>query len=263
MDATREQLYRAVCDAPDDESPRRAMADWLVARGDPQGEFIRLQLEAARQPLRLGSSDYIRPNSAADALLARHRAAWAAQLSPFAPKYVGFMRGFPELVDMDAQTFVSSAAEIYRAAPIRMVSLRNARPVLRALAGMPELARLVSLAVNSAGLDDDDLRALVASSHLGNLKRLDVSFNALGDASVDAICAAASRLPRLASVNLTRNRIANPIEEYGEDGISGLIVRDGIALPERGRRLEATYGPQAWLHAPSRLTTYPPWPDEL
>ena len=47
-----ERLLAAVIDAPDDDLPRLAYADWLEERGDAAGRarasFIRLQIELAR-----------------------------------------------------------------------------------------------------------------------------------------------------------------------------------------------------------------------
>ena len=40
-------LYAGVYAAPDEDQPRRALADALVARSDPYGEFIQLQLDEA------------------------------------------------------------------------------------------------------------------------------------------------------------------------------------------------------------------------
>ena len=50
----------------------------------------------------------------------------------------------------------------------------------------------------------------------------------------------------------------SPVEEYGIDAMSGEINNNSISLPEFGRELEAKYGQQAWLHAPSRLMVFPP-----
>src|SRR5439155_16650690 len=43
-----EAFLQAVLDAPDDDAPRLMYADWLTERGDPLGEFIRLQIELER-----------------------------------------------------------------------------------------------------------------------------------------------------------------------------------------------------------------------
>jgi uncharacterized protein (TIGR02996 family) len=41
-----EQAFvRAILDNPDDDTLRLIFADWLEEQGDPQGEFIRIQVE--------------------------------------------------------------------------------------------------------------------------------------------------------------------------------------------------------------------------
>jgi uncharacterized protein (TIGR02996 family) len=59
-----EHFLQAILAAPDDDTPRLVYADWLDERGDPRGEFIRLQCELAklavadgRRPKRLGWSN--------------------------------------------------------------------------------------------------------------------------------------------------------------------------------------------------------------
>jgi uncharacterized protein (TIGR02996 family) len=49
----KQDFYSAVAASPDDDSVRLAFADWLEERGDPQGGFVRLQIQgndAAREP---------------------------------------------------------------------------------------------------------------------------------------------------------------------------------------------------------------------
>jgi uncharacterized protein (TIGR02996 family) len=43
-------FIRAIIERPDDDLPRLVMADFLDERGDPRGEFIRLQVELAKLP---------------------------------------------------------------------------------------------------------------------------------------------------------------------------------------------------------------------
>ena len=40
-------FLQAVLENPDDDTPRLIYADWLEERGDPRGEFIRVQCELA------------------------------------------------------------------------------------------------------------------------------------------------------------------------------------------------------------------------
>ena len=45
---TSPELFAAVLEAPDDDAPRLAYADWLEEHGNPLGEFIRAQCELAK-----------------------------------------------------------------------------------------------------------------------------------------------------------------------------------------------------------------------
>jgi carbon storage regulator len=65
-----EAFLRAVAADPGDEATRLVFADWLQERGDPLGEFLRLQCE--REEL----------DKRARALWAEHGAAWQAYLPP-------------------------------------------------------------------------------------------------------------------------------------------------------------------------------------
>jgi uncharacterized protein (TIGR02996 family) len=254
MSDTRHTLFQAVVDEPEAEAPRRAFAAWLDAQGDPQGEFIRLQLDAARERSRFGySEDHARLSKAAKAILARHGNDWSQAVDRIAsdPR---FHSGFVEGVTIDARQFLAHAAELYRVAPVRHVVLTGARDVIDELAASPHLDRLASLGLDRNQLGDEDVRAIVASPHLGRLGQLDISFNDVGVAGLEALCAS-KNLPRLAHVNFEGNRVKAPVEEFGEDWTGPIIWR---SFPEYGQQLEARYGPQPWLHAPSMLADYPP-----
>jgi carbon storage regulator len=63
-----EPFLRAIAAGPDDEATRLVYADWLEERGDPLGEFLRLQCQAKGLKQRRR------------ALWAAHGAAWKASL---------------------------------------------------------------------------------------------------------------------------------------------------------------------------------------
>lgn len=43
-DADQQSAFiQAICESPHDDGPREMFADWLMDRGDPRGEFIRVQ----------------------------------------------------------------------------------------------------------------------------------------------------------------------------------------------------------------------------
>jgi uncharacterized protein (TIGR02996 family) len=62
---------------PEDDTPRLVLADWLEERGDPRGEFVRIQCRLAR----LGESDEAAELKQREAeLLAKHKAEWLGPL---------------------------------------------------------------------------------------------------------------------------------------------------------------------------------------
>ena len=74
-----EQLWAEVLARPDDDEPRRVLADALQERGDPRGEFIALQLKG----------ETVRSK----ALLEQHLRGWLPQWPLSSPPE--FVRGFP------------------------------------------------------------------------------------------------------------------------------------------------------------------------
>jgi len=254
---TRDELVRAVSADPDPDGPRKAFADWGVAHGDPQGELARLQLADKQRRQKHGRSGDER--RLANALIAKHGATWAREISAFG-REPRIARGFVEGITLDAPTFLARAHELYAVAPIRAVTFVDAANYVGAIAQSPHLARLVALTFrNKSGaspLGDDGLRRLLASPYLGKLAMLDVAKNEIGRAGIEAICAA--RLPRLAWVGLFGNRVDSPVDEYSEDHESGIIITNSVTETAFGRELEAKHGEQRWLHAPSLLRVYPP-----
>src|SRR5262245_43508415 len=99
-----EAFLRAIRDSRDDDAPRLAYADWLEERGDPRGEFIRVQCELAR----ISADDPRRPALEAREreLLAEHGAAWAGPL----PAWAGdpeFRRGFVDAIRVNGREFLA------------------------------------------------------------------------------------------------------------------------------------------------------------
>ncbi len=71
----RDALLRAICDNPDDDTPRLVIADWLQEHGeDERAEFIRLQIVLAH-----GNADSALLERE-KALLAAHGESWSESL---------------------------------------------------------------------------------------------------------------------------------------------------------------------------------------
>lgn len=247
----------AVLADPEAEAPRRAVAAMLERAGDPRGRFITIQLEASAERRAAGeSAEYRALNATAQAMLARNQAAWTRELAGLAiePR---FHRGFIEGVTMDARQFLARGAELYKIAPIRHLTLNGARPVIGELAASPLLRRLASLGVNSNDLGDVGAAAIAGSTQLERLRLLDLSFNGITRTGLDAL-AASPNLARIDYINLAGNPCGEPGETYGVDPMTLTIVGGSIGSSPLGAELEARHGERPWLHAPSRLLSFPP-----
>lgn len=89
-DARREQLERAVVDAPDDKGARLVYADFLLEESDPRGTFITLQCGPQTRETR----------STCKQLLTEHEATWLGELGAVIPKKGRKWRqGFLEVCD--------------------------------------------------------------------------------------------------------------------------------------------------------------------
>ncbi len=254
----RSDLVAEVIHDPDSDEPRRRFAEWGVPRSDPQAELTQLQLagrdERRRNDLYAAATYGLK----AAALLEQHRQVWDSDVRAITTLPSVFYRGFVEHAFVDAPTFLSRAPELYAIAPIRAITFIDAGDHVDAIAASPHLARLVSVVFGrkSRPIGDAGLRTFLASPYLGKLRLLSAPFNDIGGNGMEALCAA--HLPSLIYANLGNNRVDSPQEECAFDNISGLVNNNSISLPKLGRELEAKYGPQPWLHAPSLLSPYPP-----
>lgn len=132
-------LLRAILADPEDNAPRLALAARLTERGDPRGEFIRLQCALARR----AKHDPRRPGleTRERGLLADHGHAWLGPLAdlglvvvpqcgavdhvevdaagfPERGFFATFRRGFVEHVAADVASFLAHAEVLFRAAPL-------------------------------------------------------------------------------------------------------------------------------------------------
>src|SRR3954462_7787220 len=128
-----------VCADPDDDAPRLIFADWLDERGDPRGEFIRVQVALARIPPGDLRRDTLVDREAA--LLARYHAPWSDRLRGVAG-WTEFRRGFVETVNLDARPFMRRAAALFRLPPVRNVWFLDAGTSLDRVLASPQLAHL-------------------------------------------------------------------------------------------------------------------------
>jgi uncharacterized protein (TIGR02996 family) len=168
-------FLRAVCEQPDDDSPRLVYADWLDEQGDPRGEFIRLQLKLARYR----PADTRRPvwELRAHELWVAHGAAWLARLPslPGVGWVTPFSRGFLEYAVCTVPAFRAHARAWFQTVPVRRLDLNvhfSGPEELESLADDPHLGRLRELCLDGVGYLNAPLGSLAEFRHLTRLRRL-------------------------------------------------------------------------------------------
>ena len=122
----RELLLRAVCENPDDDTPRLVFADWLQEHGDEaRAEFIRLQIRLATVPAEeQNAEDLVREVE----LLQAYQADWTEPLRDFEGSrgdYYEFRRGFVEGISSDGEVMVEEGERLFALAPIRELYLAD------------------------------------------------------------------------------------------------------------------------------------------
>jgi uncharacterized protein (TIGR02996 family) len=228
-----EAFLEAIRAAPEDDAPRLIYADWLEERGDPRGEFIRLQCALARM-------DRHDPERAAlkereQELLARYRKKWAGPLLRHVAR-CWFRRGFIEGVEIEARLFLRYTVFLFHAAPLGELRLQKAGPVMRHLVACSALARLRRLDLRNNFLQPRGLQELASCRFLTGLEGLNLDGNVLGTGGVqflmeqpliaslkelalggNSLCndgatllAASPHLAKLRRLRLTRNGIGIP-----------------------------------------------------
>lgn len=198
----------AVLAAPDDDLPRLVYADYLEERGDPRGEFIRLQVELAR----LDSGDPRRGELLAreTELQSAHEDEWLGSLGDELIHW-WFHRGFLE-VRFDIRRFLDGDTKFLANVAVAGIHLvpppsMDADLVIR-LARSPKTRRVRSLYLAFEWVRDVVAQALAESAYTANVVFLDLSNNGLTDLGVFAL-AAGGGMPGLRVLGLHNNLITD------------------------------------------------------
>jgi len=189
---------------PEAEVARRQYADAIEPTDPPRAELIRLQL-AMRDVRKGGGTPSLHQHDRERALVAANGRVWAGRTADLVWRYA-FYRGFIEHVTLTVSEFLARAAEIFRSAPIRHVTLSAARAQITRLAASPHLVRLISLDLSDNKLGDEAVKALASSPHLRNLRLLRLAKNELGREAAEALVAAPA-LVGLAHLDFRGNKV--------------------------------------------------------
>lgn len=235
--ADKAQLLADIIGHPDDEDARRRYADLVAGEDAARGELIRLQL-VMRDVRRAGGTPSLHQVDRERQLLAANGRLWAGKVADLVWRFT-FLRGFVEHVTLTASEFLSRAADIFRLAPIRHVTLSAARPVIARVAASPHLARLISLDLSDNKLGDDGVKTLVGSKHLRRLRLLRLAKNEVGKDGAEAVVAA-SALAGLAHLDFRGNRVDLTPRPAP--------IRDGaVEIPMLAHDLMSRYGRRRYL----------------
>ncbi|MEO8700581.1 MAG: hypothetical protein ABI867_11085 [Kofleriaceae bacterium] len=241
------ELHQSILREPARDDLREMYAVLARRRDDPRARLIELQLttrDLRRKGISLRYGDLMREASKliaanpewTDTVVAKGVAA-------------AMHRGFVEEIHGDLTTILARIDELVAIAPILHINVAGAAGRGAELAACSALAQVQSLSFEKNGITDADLAALAASQYVENLRWLDLGWNKITDAGVDAL--AGGRAKALVCVLLGSNPCADPIDEqiYFDD------THYGWEPSPRGVALEATHGALPWLHP-----SVPVWP---
>ncbi len=238
-------FLRAICEHPDDDGPRLVYADWLDERGDPKGEFIRVQ--CALEHLQEGDHRRAGLKAREAELLATHRAEWEAPLRALfppllEPRYIEYRGGLPwYLHNIRIEHFLKAGDKLFEVAPITGVDFsRSSFEDIANLADSPHLGNLNYLSLSGNGIGDAGVRRLAASQYLRKLIHLDLSDNHISAAGIQALTRSPS-LDNLTHLELRKNFIG----PAGAEALAGWSQLDNLTCLNLDFCLIADEGAQA------------------
>mgnify|MGYP001269080457 CR=1 FL=1 len=196
-----EGFLRAICENPDDDTPRLVYADWLEEQGQAgRAEFIRAQIQMTR--VSSGSRRYAVLRRRALQLLAERGEAWRGELPKWARRRCEFRRGFVAHVGCTALQFIKQGEQLLRTVPVQSLRVRRGEGHIVKLAESPHLSRIRALDLYNNGVNSVDVEALAASPYLCRLTTLRLGFSSLGAEGMRAL-AASPALTNLTALNVS------------------------------------------------------------
>ena len=178
MVSTADDFLAEIKARPELDEPRLIFADWLEERGDPLGEFIRLQ--CLRPHLRSRQSRCAAAMREED-LQRRFSKQW---IGFDAPKnfHIYFRRGFPEEANLSGPVFVGPKGHrvlhIEMLRDLRIVGWhRTGQGIVQVLRSAGCRAQLDSLRISNCGLSIWEVRKLVRLPIMRRVCKLDLSWN--------------------------------------------------------------------------------------
>jgi uncharacterized protein (TIGR02996 family) len=260
---SREALWQAILENPEDRTVRLIYADWLEEHSDDpedlaRAELIRGQIAIESHPPRSRKLTSVRKR--VREILKTYQKKWTAPLHGASePEFRG---GFLEHVRMGATEFARKGAQILDAHPtvvsvafpaasneldallasellprLRQIDLSNLcscghcgiQEELITLARSEQLAGIRHLGLSGNRMEERTLQALVESPHLGSLRSLDLSNNPLtiqGTLRPMLVLLRAPWLRQLERLKLTGIPLSDALRRVLEGRVPGQVVVD-------------------------------------
>jgi uncharacterized protein (TIGR02996 family) len=229
-------FLQAILEDPDNDEARLVYADWLEERGDPRGEFIRLQC-AKPNPHGMTDEMWEERYDREQVLLAKHGKQWAKPLHRLSALDFSECKVIAEdLAALGECAYLTQLQDLNLSNPYRgsdywnefdgeQISCLTSSPYLKRLKnldlgfndisdrGLSLLAQsgfasqLEDLDLEATGISPAGIRLLGSAPAWKLLRSLDLGGNRLGDIGMRTL-AALSNLPRLRSLSLRQNDIS-------------------------------------------------------
>jgi uncharacterized protein (TIGR02996 family) len=189
-------LLAGILAEPHDDTRRTVYADWLEEHGQQaRAEFIRLQCRLAD----IDEFDPARPDllDREWELLTVYRKRWQPAPPCVLARHLrdsAFLRGFFARISVPAAALLEQGAEWFRAYPLEELRITDRGRLLGEIVRQPWLGQVTSLDLSHHDITLAELETLLASPHLGRLRRLLLRSVALTPGGVEAL--ARSRLLR-------------------------------------------------------------------
>src|SRR5262245_21304260 len=235
-EAMSEALLAGILAEPDDDRRRAVYADWLEEHGqDRRAEFIRLQCRLVQ----MDESDPDRPDllDREWELLAVYRKRWQPAPPCVLAGYLrdsAFLRGFFARVSVPAAALLEHGAEWYGAYPLEERRITDRGRLLGEIVRQAWLGQVTGLDLSHHDITLAELEALLASPHLGRLRRLLLRSVALTPDGVESLARSPVLLqlrhldlgddyfgPRLADAGTLPHTLGN---QLGPQGLQRLLT---------------------------------------
>jgi uncharacterized protein (TIGR02996 family) len=218
-------FLQAICEAPEDDTPRLVYADWLDDHGQPErAEFIRVQVELARTPKY--DARWVELRLRERALWKANEQTWRKEVQAWAAQKVTFRRGFAAQLDCTATEFLRGGAGLFRRAPLEEARPRNVEDCFLKLIESPLLGRLTRLALQDLSLTTE-IQWLADSPNVANLRALYFDLHHVVGSRAAKALAGSPHLERLRELTL------NGWPSIGDQGFIALATSPHLAGLEK------------------------------